>query len=314
MNRYFDWVLIGISLTGAMVGLFLKLQAQRRAAELLRRTRASMDESGRRHLLQERQQLGEAGRKNSLWQRVNRELEYSGLRRRYPILTVERGLALLAAGLAVCLVAGWTIWSLPVGLLLDAFLLLAVFLWVEVGKVRNLRAVNEDLMKFLDFLGNYSYSSGELTAILGAVSPYLKEPLRSVLEECETEGRLTGNVSLAVLGMAEKVQHPMFRQLVRNLEITSRYSADFLPLVMDSRRSMREYLQQSRERKGMLREAVVNMLLLLFMSTVMLLIVGKLVGKTLAELLLGNVAGWIGLGIFGLIGILFLGQTVRLEQ
>ncbi len=314
MNRYVEWALIGILLTGSMVGLFLKLRAESRAAELLQRTKAGMDESGRQHLLRERQRLLDVTRQYSLWQRLNRELEYSGLKRRFPFLTVERGLAILAAGLSAGLVTGWAAFSLPVGILLAGGLVLLILIRVEFGKLKNLRAVNEDLMKFLDFLGNYSMSSGELTGILGSVSPYLNEPLRSVLEECETEGRLTGNVSLAVLGMAEKIQHPMFKQLVRNLEITSRYSADFLPLVTDSRRSMREYLQQSRERKGMLREAAINMFLLLVMSVVMLMIVGSLVGKSFSEILFGNVAGKAGLAVLAVIAVLFLRQTVRLNQ
>jgi Flp pilus assembly protein TadB len=314
MNVSVEWALIGLLLAASMIGLFWKLGAERRAVELLQKTKAGMDESGRRHLLQERQKLLDVTRHNTLWQRMNRELEYSGLKRQFPFLTVERGLALLAAALSAGLVGCWVLFSLPVGILVAAGELLILFLRIEIGKLKNLRAVNEDLMKFLDFLGNYSYSSGELTSILGSVSPYLNEPLRSVLEECEMEGRLTGNVSLAVLGMAEKIQHPMFRQLVRNMEITSRYSADFLPLVMDSRRSMREYLQQSRERKGMLREAAINMFLLLIMSAVMLLIVGGLVGKSLSEILLGTMAGHIGLGVLAVICFLFLRQIVRLNQ
>jgi len=128
------------------------------------------------------------------------------------------------------------------------------------------RSVNDNILKCLNFLGNYSLTAGEITGVLGQVSKYMEEPLKGVMEECAYEAQMTGNSSTALLAMAEKVEHPKFKELARNLEISIRYMADLTTLVDSSRRSVREYLRTEEERKGMLREAAINMGLLAAMS------------------------------------------------
>lgn len=93
--------------------------------------------------------------------------------------------------------------------------------------------------------------------ILGQVSRYVEEPLKGALEECAYEAQTTpGDSSLALLSMAERIEHPKIKELARNLEISIRYMADLTTLVDSSRRSAREYLRMEEERKGMLEEQV----------------------------------------------------------
>ena len=185
---------------------------------------------------------------------------------------------------------------------------------LEILKSRNLKMTDEELPKLLDFLGNYSLTSGELMSIFSQISRYLKEPLRSALEECEAESRITGDMNMALISMAERIEHPQFKQLVRNLEITARYSADFKALVADSRRSMREYLSQNRDRKGMLREAGINMGLLLIMSVIVLLIVNLLIGGGVTEILFTTFVGRCAIGGMVFILILFMSQVFKLNK
>lgn len=83
---------------------------------------------------------------------------------------------------------------------------------------------------------------------------------------------------MALLSMAERVEHPKFKELARNMEVSVRYCADFSALVNGSRRSLREYLRVAQERRSMLREGAVNLALLAGMSAVVLLIVGRFTG------------------------------------
>lgn len=166
------------------------------------------------------------------------------------------------------------------------------------------RSVNEDLLKCLNFLGNYSLTAGEITSVLGQVSKYMEEPLRSAMEECAYEAQITGDHSTALLTMAEKVEHPKFKELARNLEISIRYMADLTTLVDSSRRSVREYLRTEEERKGMLREAAINMGLLAAMSIFALLTVDRLIDESVWKILLQTLPGHLAAG--GYVGIFFL--------
>ena len=158
-----------------------------------------------------------------------------------------------------------------------------VMLWL--CRLKELHSVNENLLKFLNFLGNYSITAGDITSIFQQVSRYVDEPLKSVLAECCFEAQTTGDAGQALLAMAEKVEHPKFKELVKNIEVSIRYCADFSLLVNGSRRSVREYLRLGEERKGMLREAVISMALLLAMSLFALMTVDGLIQASVGDIL-----------------------------
>lgn len=287
--------------------LFKKFRLLEQLSKLLRKTQSEMDGAARKRGLEERQKLIQMRQKHTLWTVLERELNYAGLKLRFPWLTAEIWMMgnLLAAMAAVLLLAA-------AGFPAVAWGLLALFgsetVVIRCLRASNFRAVNEQMMKLLDFLGNYSITAGEVTGILQQVSRYMEEPLKSVLESCFYEARLTGDTGLALLSMAEKIEHPKFKELARNMEVSLRYSADLTALVAGSRRSLREYLRMNGERKGMLREAFVNMALLLGMSLIILIIVCFLVQMPLIRLLTGTLPGKIGLTILAFIAILFFGQ------
>ena len=122
-----------------------------------------------------------------------------------------------------------------------------------------------------------------------------------MLEECYYEAQTTGDTSLALLSMAEKIQHPKFKELVRNLEISMRYSADFTILVNQSRKSIREHMRMRQEQKALAGEAWINILILGVMTVVILKSVEILIGVPIEEILLET---WPGRGCLG--GILFI--------
>ena len=281
------------------------------AENLMRRSKAEMDEAARKRLLENRRQLLTLQRKYSFWYRMEQQLNYSGLKRRIPFLTVEIWLViniLCMAAIAVVMLAvsGWC--EMFVGILL---FLIWEYLFLFICKVRAFRSVNANLIKFLDFLGTYSITAGELTGIFAQISKYMEEPLKTVLEECSYEASTTGDSSLALLSMAEKIEHPKFKELARNMEISVRYCADFSLLVQSSRRSMRDYLRLSGERRGLLRESVINMLLLLGMSVFALLVVDGLLETSIWVILFQTIPGRIAVGVVGFIVALFVGKLAE---
>lgn len=245
---------------------------------------------------------------------MERQLQYSGLKLRFPKLTVEwwiAGNAMTAAAVFLLLLLFFGVWYAVAGVF---FLVVGERLLLRILRTVNLHRVNNSLMKLLDFLGNYSISSAEATSVFSQVARYMDEPLRSALDICCYEAQTTGDAGLALLTMAERIEHPKFKELARNMEISIRYCADFSALVNSSRRSMREYLRVSQERRGMLREAAVNMALLLGMSVIVLMTVGHLTDRTLWELLWSTLPGKAGCGILLGIFVLFGGQLHRAQN
>lgn len=273
-----------------------------------------LNEKDRKIRNEKRKKLYEFTEKISFRMRLERDLDYSGLKRKFPSLTRDKfmilGAAPVAAGVLFCLIP--KMW-IP-GAVIAVMWPLSLYVLIRIERFKNMRKVSEELPKFLDFLGSYSITSGEIMGILAQISVYLDSPLRDVLEECSAEGRISGDADTALLAMAEKIEHPQFKQLIRNIEITARYSADFTSLVADSRKSLREYLAQSRERRGMLREAAINMGLLLAMSVVVLVIVNLLIEGNVWTVLFGTAVGYLALGGMAVIFVLFFMQVMTIDK
>lgn len=316
LNNLILWIKAAflLSLLLGFVLLFLQLKILRVCARWLRQTRQYMDEASRKRLLQNRHLLQSLQRENTIWVRLEQQLNYSGLKKRFPNLSAER----MIAGNVVVL-SGVLLLFLFLGQMAMAFISVFILLSAEIIFILTCRhlamqSVNNNLMKFLDFLGNYSITAGEVTGIFNQVSRYVEEPLKSVLEECCFEAQTTGDTAMALLAMAEKIEHPKFKELIRNMEISLRYSADFTVLVVNSRRSMREHLRTGTERKSLLREAVVNMGILFLMSLVVFMTVDGLIDISIWDVLFHTLPGQIAMGVFILIFMAFGRQIYRINQ
>ncbi|MCM1065046.1 MAG: hypothetical protein NC420_11375 [Eubacterium sp.] len=310
--------MLKVVIFGCLFGGFYLLFYQGRilawVSSILKKTQKDMDLAARQRGLENRKQLMELQEDHSLWFWLERMLYYCGIRQRFPALSVEIWVAgeLTVAGVLFLVITVFA--GIRAALLAIMAVMAAEAVLLRYLRSRNLRRVNDDLMKLLDFLGNYSITASEITGTLDQVSRYMEEPLKTALEQCYLEAQVTGDAGLALLSMADKVEHPKFQELARNMEISLRYCANLTALVNSSRRSLREHLRISLERKAMLREAVVNMALLLVMSLAVLMAVGHLINLSLRDLVWGTVPGRIGLAALGVIFLLFWMQLQRVHR
>jgi len=243
-------------------------------------------------------------KKTTMTRKLDAMLLYSGLNVRLPFLTTENWILiqLLVAGgvvivIGLCRIAFW------IGILIIMLFIVLQYVLVSALIAKNDKAVDENLLKFLDFLGNYSITSGEITSVLYQISGYLDEPLRSALENCYFEAQTLGDTNAALLGMTQKIRHPKFGEVIRNIEVTMRYSADFTILVSQSRRSVREHMRMRQERKSLAKEAWVNMMILGAMTMVIFMTVENLVDVSIETVLFET---WIGRGCIMGIGVILL--------
>lgn len=278
--------------------LFYRIRWLEWMGQILRQTREGVEQASRQRLLEHRRDLLALQRKHTMWYGLEQELHYSGWKRRVPFLTAELWIAgnvVLVTVLFVGSLLLWKRWSISCIVTLVIVCVEGMGLWV--CKVREMHAVNNNLLKFLNFLGNYSITAGEITGIFKQVSRYVEEPLKGALSDCCYEAQTTGDVGGALLSMAEKIEHPKFKELARNMEISVRYCADFSLLVMSSRKSVREYLRLGEERRGMLYEAIVSVALLLIMALFSLVTVDKLIAISIWDIVRNTFPGRLAIGI-----------------
>ncbi len=305
-------LLFGLLFAGFFLG-FEEMRMLGHMREAYLKTKTGMNAAARQRNLAQRQNVLQFQQTHSFWYSLEQTLQYSGLKRRFPHLTGEWFLAwnlLGGAGL-------WVIMSVAAGPAAAAAVT-ALAAAAELGVIRALRRWNrkrteENLPKLLDFLGNYSVTTGEITGIFDQIGRYMEEPIKEALDACYYEATTTGDSSAALLMMAERVEHPKFKELARNLEVSIRYCADLGSLVNGSRRSLREYLRAAQERRGLMREGMINLALLSGMSAIVLLSIGSLTGINMVTLLTGTWPGRIGLILLAGILVFFLGRMNHLD-
>lgn len=307
-------IVLGLLFTGFYL-LFFRIRWLELVKQAMQRTRWEMNESARRRLLADRRKLLLLQQENTIWYRLERELYYSGWKRRMPFLTVEvwllcNGIAMIGTFLLVLFSTGK--WLMAGGGMI-IFVALE-YLFLHICKAGEFCSVNENLLKLLNFLGNYSITVGEVTSVFSQVSKYVEEPVKSVLSECCYEAQTTGDAGMALLVMAEKIQHPKFKELAYNMEVSIRYCADFKALVEGSRHSVREYLRMKEEQKGILREALINIILLLVMSVFSLIAVDGLIDSSIWDVLFGTFPGHVALLVTGVIFLCLVRKLLGLNQ
>ncbi|MBO7531086.1 MAG: type II secretion system F family protein [Lachnospiraceae bacterium] len=295
---------------GLMEGFRTTENIKKTAGVLSRR----LDEKGRENALRKREAIRMRADRDGIWPRIDRALVYSGIVRLLPGLTTEKFIALMSVACALIFISSGIAAGVIAGGIITAVFLFSVYAFIKLLEIRNLRKTGEDLPRLLDLLGSYAASGAVYSNIFGQISIYMNEPLRTVFDECGAEGRLSGDISLALLTMADKIEHPQFKQLIRNMEITSRYSEDIAGLVSDTRRSLRDYLKESSDRKAMLRESAINMVLLMVMSYVVIAISASLAETQVSTVVLGSIPGRVTLGVLGAVLMMFFAQAASLYK
>lgn len=308
-------ILLLLELTGAFGLLFWWIRRESIIHNVMRLAYKSLEQAAGRRVQDNKRGMYLLNKPKGFLYQLEQQLLYSGLTRQIPALTPEiyiTGNLFIAAFIYFLFSLAGGAWWLGVAAIL--IYEVSVYLLQNLLILRNYNAVDENLLRFLDFLGNYSITSGEVTIILNQISGYMDEPLKTVLEECYYEAQTTGDVSVALLSMSEKIQHPKFKELVRNLEISMRYSADFTILVSQSRKSVREHIRMRQERKALAHEAWINILILGVMTIVILKSVEALIGLPLEEILLQSWAGRGCLTGIVIILLLFYGQIRKMDK
>lgn len=194
--------------------------------------------------------------KTDFWYRLDMLLIYSNIKKRIPFLNTEIfigvGIVLCAAAyLLVSKFAGvWIFGLLAAGSVALGFYLLLYFL---AGM--NYQRTEKSLTAFLNLLENYSMASDDLIDIFYKVAINMDEPVQTALFECYAEATSTGDAQLAMQNLQKRIEHEKFKELVRNLEICSRYEANYAEIIKDSRSLIQEYTAYSQERKSIIQNA-----------------------------------------------------------
>ena len=195
--------------------------------------------------------------------------------------------------------------------------LLAYFLIIKIAEMilakRNFKTIDKSLLEFLNQLGNFSAIQGEITNVLHQTAQYTPPILAEALEGCYIEAQTTGNVSAALMGLADQFEHEKFKEIIINLEVCSRYTANLKVIVDSLRRNLMDAKRASQERRAIADSAIIEMVILSVMLLIVLLVVDTMVKASIWDILFHSLVGYIALGVAGICYLIF-GLAIMKER
>lgn len=175
------------------------------------------------------------------------------------------------------------------------------FILVKVAELylsrRNYKIIDRALLPFLNQLGNFSAIQGEITNVLHQTAQYTPQILAEALEECYIEAQTSGNVSAALMGLADQFEHEKFKEIIINLEVCSRYTANLKVIVDSLRGNLMDAKRASQERRAVADSAIVEMMIMSCMLLIVLVIVNSMIQESIWDILFHSTVGYIALAV-----------------
>ncbi len=223
--------------------------------------------------------------------RVELSLYYSGIRGRFPFVSVKFWVLLQ------CFAALW-IWILLVvikGPLAAFAAALAVPLMcaalVSIMRTARFKRTQEHLLEVINLAEGFSATEEDPVSILILCGAYLGGPVGQTLRYAE-KLRDRGMSSRRVLEELKlMLEHPKWQEFIHNLNVCSMYNCDFVYVLQNSRKSTQRYLTFAKEKQSVKRTARVEMVLIVVLSAVMLQAMTGLMEVSLVWLLWGSLPG-----------------------
>lgn len=247
--------------------------------------------------------------------KLERMLYGSGLKKAAPFLSGEGYLLLMVftAGGGYFLVS-----VLGAGIMVRLMALCAgplfLYMVLYIRCFRNYRKIENSLILFLNLLDGFSITASEITSILYKVSRFVEEPLKELLEECYFETQITGDTGKALVHLMERVDHPRMKQIIRNLEVCSRYDADYSSVVNSSRKGIQDYLAYRKKRKSLINVAKTEMIMLLAIAVILMALIDLLLEASIWDLAFRTLPGQIMTGFLAFILLIFYCSIVLFDK
>lgn len=252
--------------------LFLYLQKTR---ILTHKTREALHLITLRNIYQGKGKIKEE--KDSLMVKWRKKFVYSRLSHYFNFLNPELWLLIMItmSGMGYfcsILITKNVIYSLIVA----GFVFMGLYFGECAAAYYNYKKTDENLFQFLNMLGSFSLTSGEVTTVFGQVAKYVEDPLQSALLECYHEAQTTGNTQEALHSMCEKIEHPKFNEVIRNLENTLRFTSNFKLVVDANRKIIQDYMKAKQDRKAIAAENFIITFIVIIMLIVIMVFMGQL--------------------------------------
>lgn len=287
MNMYFEIsrALVAILLCITSVLIFTVPEVTDGMKRIYRRGKNEISKSNEKNIRERFERDIEHKDKRGFAEKL---MDYTGLRRRFKYLS---GRSFAAAN--ICYLAGVSaavsfLFDYKMGAIVVSLLILCELIILAVLRRREEASVNDNFLRLLDFLSNFSLTGENISEIFRQVSLYVENPLADVMGDFAARSFYSGDTEGELMFMAEKIENERFKEFIANIAVGLKYSADLKSIISLERKSVSDYLKSSRSKKSLMVEGLVNLFILCGMSLASIMISASLTGMSVMKLLTSN--------------------------
>lgn len=232
-------------------------------------------------------------KKKTLLYRLDLMLEYSSVRKYLRFINAEVFIVFLCfIGAVVYFLTAFISKSIFIGLfaMLAVCILFLIILYALSGVYYN--KLEKNIMTFLNLIENFSKSEDDIVQIFRKTMMYIAEPFASLLREFCADAENLGDTNQAFENMIVKIEHDKCRELLRNLEVCSRFETNYEDIVNDCRSSMIDYLSIKAERKAIISNGRIEVIILLAGAAIIIALFAKIttgIWILMTESFIGNI-------------------------
>ncbi len=225
-----------------------------------------LDRKYKRRLIKERrirQTTGNHSGKSFLY-KVDRMLDYSGIRNMAGSINAEIYIVLVGSTAVLAGISAMITFHsifIAISAAVIIILLSGIILYILSGIYY--RRLENDIMTFLNLVENFSRTDNDIVQIFKKALFYLEEPLKGLLSEFCNEAESMGDTAAAFNNLSARIEHAKCRELFRNLQVCSKYEANYDAVIKDCRMSMIDYLAVKADRKAIINNGRAEIVILI---------------------------------------------------
>lgn len=235
---------------------------------------------------------GNREKKDKLY-RIDKMLEYSGIKRKLWYVNAEIFLAFMFLIMIVMFFAGvFVTKKIFAGIIASGISLTVIWLLIYFRSGKYYLKLEENLMTLLNLIDNFNKTEDDIVQIFKKTIAYVDEPLKGLLQDFCSEVKASGDVNQAFDNLGSKIEHKKCRLLIRNLQVCARYETNYSLVVKDLRSSMIDYLAIKAERKAIIANGRAELVILLISAALIISLFANITGdikNLLFNSFIGNV-------------------------
>lgn len=165
--------------------------------------------------------------------KLDNRLVYSELSLRHTWLNASVYLIASLIAAAASFLAGLLLANAVAGALLAAAAVAVPYAYVCRLADKNYHNTELQLSFFINLVASNSAASGDILTVLELSAGYVTSPVRGAVYRAISTARLSGKADDAVWQLTREIEHPIFVNFIRNLDICAKHDADFRVVAKD---------------------------------------------------------------------------------